>query len=536
MTILATVGVRRHVTGTARVGVRRRVGVVTVLVAVAMSLFVVGVVAAGAALSSCTDVTWGCETVHDPDPGVAGSNTAIAFDASGEAWVSFRDQDAQALMVARHVGSGGTCAGNAAWECAVVDDAAGHDVGFETDIAFTSDGAAWVSYQDTTSDDLRVAHTCAAAPSGWCVEVVDSTRQVGGYSAIAVENDAPLVTYWDSANDDLRWARRAGGGVSCDAAGWDCGVVDSGTVGAYANDLAVDSVGRAWAAYRYSGSGTGPKAAKLVVAMHVGTGGTGCGRGSSEWTCVPVARTGNVGLDTGIAFDSTGNAWVHYWNSQNLNLARLDPGGTASRCDVAADWSCSTIHDASDSLGEYGAIAFDVEGSPWVVYYGAAATNAYVAHYVGNGAGGGCGAGGSSDWSCSTLDGTGDVGAFWMGIATNPVTGKPWVSYFDRGNGALKVAVLHGTTEPPPPPGPVIDSFSPTSGTVGTQVTVSGSNLGDTTAVAFNGLAVSPDARDVQSGTWVTATVPSGAKTGPITITTPSGPATSTQSFRVTKR
>jgi hypothetical protein len=127
-----------------------------------------------------------------------------------------------------------------------------------------------------------------------------------------------------------------------------------------------------------------------------------------------------------------------------------------------------------------------------------------------------------------------------MGIATNPATGKPWVSYFDRGNGALKVAVLQGASEPPPPPdpgtAPVIDSFSPTNGKVGTQVTIIGSNLGDTTAVAFNGLAVSPDAKDVESGTWVTATVPSGAKTGPITITTPSGSATSTQNFRVTKR
>lgn len=509
-----------------------------VAVAAAALSVAIGAVAADGVRPACTDTVWGCETVHDP-PGVAGSNTAIAFNPSGVAWVSFRDQDLQALLVARHVGSGGTCAGNAAWDCALVDDPADRDVGYETDIAFTSDGTAWVSYQDTTTDDLRVAHTCSAEPSGWCVEVVDSARQVGGYSAIAVEDDTPLVTYWDSGNDDLRWASRAGGGVSCDAAGWDCGMVDSGPVGAYANDLAVDSVGRAWAAYRYSGSGTGPKAAKLVVAMHVGTGGTGCG-GSPEWTCLPVASTGNVGLDTGIGFDSTGSAWVHYWNSQNLNLARLDPGGTARRCDIAADWSCTTIHDVSDSLGEYGAIAFDAHGSPWIAYYGATTANAYVAHYGGSGSGGGCGAGGSSDWTCSTLDDVGDVGAYWMGIATNPATGKPWVSYFDRGNGALKVAVLQGTSEPPPPPNPetapLIDTFSPTSGKVGTQVTIIGSNFGDTTAVAFNGLAASPDARDVQSGTWVTATVPSGAKTGPITITTPSGSATSTQNFRVTKR
>jgi hypothetical protein len=438
-------------------------------------------------------------------------------------------------MVARYVGSDGTCAGNTAWECVVVDDPEGHDVGFETDIAFTADGTAWVSYQDTTTDDLRVAHTCTAAPSGWCVEVVDSARQVGGYSAIAVENDTPLVTYWDSGNGDLRWARRAGGGVSCDAAGWDCGVVDSGPVGAYANDLAVDSGGRAWAAYRHSGSGTGPKAAKVVVATHVGTGGTGCGGGSPEWMCVPVAKTGNVGLDTGIAFDTTGSAWVHYWNNQNLNLARLDPGGAASRCDTDTDWECTTIHDVADSVGEYGGIAFGGDGSTWIAYYGATTTDAYVARYVGAGSGSGCGSGGSSAWACSTLDASGDVGAFWIGIATDP-NGMPWVSYFDRGNGALKVAALQGSPgTPPPDPGtaPVIDGFSPTSGKVGTVVTITGSNLAGATEVLFDG---TPASFTADSETSITATVPQGAKTGPITVTTPAGSATSAQSFRVTKR
>jgi hypothetical protein len=363
------------------------------------------------------------------------------------------------------------------------------------------------------------------------VEIVDAASQVGGYSAIVVEGGAPLVTYWDSGRADLRVARQAPGGTPCDAAGWTCGVVDSGAVGAYANDLAVDSLGRAWAAYRYSGSGIGPKAAKLVVATHVGSGGTGCGDGSPEWTCLSVATTGNVGLDTGIAFDASGSPWVHYWDAQNLNLARFDLGGAGSRCDLAADWGCTTIHDTSDSVGEYGGIAFAGDGSPWIAYYGATATNAYVAHYVGGSTGSGCGSGGSGDWACSTLDASGDVGAFWMGIASD-ANGNPWVSYFDRGNGALKIAVLQGS--PPPGTAPVIGGFSPTSGKVGTVVTIAGTNLADATAVSFNGTAAMFTAEP--SGSSIAATVPSGAKTGPITVTTPTGSATSAQSFRVTKR
>ncbi len=500
----------------------------------------VGAVAAGGALPSCTDAGWGCERAHDP-PGFAGSNTAIAFDAAGAAWVSFRDQDAQALMVARHVGTGGDCAGNASWDCTVVDDPPGHDVGFETDLGFTADGTAWVSYQDTTTDDLRVAHTVEpGAGTGctsvdWTCEVVDAANAVGGYTALVVESGVPLVTYWDAGRNDVRFARPGVGAMPCDAPGWTCGAVDTGAVGAYANDLAIEpATGKAWVAYRYSGSGTGPNAAKLVVATHVGALGTGCGAGSPEWSCTAIAKTGNVGLDTGIAFDpSSGRPWVHYWNNQNLNLARLDPDGGGSRCSVATDWECTTIHDASDSLGEYGGIAFAGDGSAWIAYHGATSKRAFVAHHVGSG-GSGCGSG-SAAWTCSTLDASGDVGAFWMGIAVRPGSGEPWVSYYDRANGALKVAVLQGATEPPPPgTAPVIDAFTPTSGPVGTSVTITGQNLAGTTSVSFGGIAAT--AFSGVSSTLVDATVPVGAKTGPITVVTPAGSTTSAQSFRVTKR
>lgn len=78
---------------------------------------------------------------------------------------------------------------------------------------------------------------------------------------------------------------------------------------------------------------------------------------------------------------------------------------------------------------------------------------------------------------------------------------------------------------------PAVTSFSPTSGQVGTSVTISGSNLTGATAVAFNGTAAT---FTVVSDTQVNATVPSGATSGPITVTTPNGTATSSTSFSVT--
>src|SRR5207237_9783820 len=77
---------------------------------------------------------------------------------------------------------------------------------------------------------------------------------------------------------------------------------------------------------------------------------------------------------------------------------------------------------------------------------------------------------------------------------------------------------------------PQITSFSPTSGAVGTAVTITGVSLKQTTKVTFHGVKAT---FTVNSDTRVTAIVPRGALTGRIAITTPGGTATSATSFTV---
>jgi uncharacterized repeat protein (TIGR03803 family) len=78
---------------------------------------------------------------------------------------------------------------------------------------------------------------------------------------------------------------------------------------------------------------------------------------------------------------------------------------------------------------------------------------------------------------------------------------------------------------------PQITSFSPTSGPVGTSVTITGVSLKQTTKVTFGG--VKATGFTVFSDTKVTAVVPSGAVTGKIAITTPGGTAVSSGIFTV---
>jgi uncharacterized protein YjbI with pentapeptide repeats len=80
------------------------------------------------------------------------------------------------------------------------------------------------------------------------------------------------------------------------------------------------------------------------------------------------------------------------------------------------------------------------------------------------------------------------------------------------------------------PAAPTITSFTPSSGAVGTMVIITGSNFTGATAVTFNGASA---VFTVNSGTQITATVPTGATTGLIGVTTPGGTASSSTNFTV---
>jgi len=85
---------------------------------------------------------------------------------------------------------------------------------------------------------------------------------------------------------------------------------------------------------------------------------------------------------------------------------------------------------------------------------------------------------------------------------------------------------VDGRTKPPP----VIFGFSPTSGEDNTDVILTGTNFGSALAVALNGASA---AFTVDSDTQITATVPTNAGSGFISVTTPSGTAISTNTFIV---
>ena len=78
---------------------------------------------------------------------------------------------------------------------------------------------------------------------------------------------------------------------------------------------------------------------------------------------------------------------------------------------------------------------------------------------------------------------------------------------------------------------PRIVSFTPTSGPIGTPVTITGSAFTGATDVRFNRTSATFVVVDYHT---LTATVPAGATTGKIRVTTPSGRTASRTNFVVT--
>lgn len=103
----------------------------------------------------------------------------------------------------------------------------------------------------------------------------------------------------------------------------------------------------------------------------------------------------------------------------------------------------------------------------------------------------------------------------------------------DAVRGQITVVAANGSATSQAPFGvisgpPIVEDFSPYSGPTGTWVSISGSGLVGVTSVTFNGVNAV-----FQTLAGLSAQVPEGAATGPITVTTRQGSATAAELFTV---
>jgi hypothetical protein len=118
------------------------------------------------------------------------------------------------------------------------------------------------------------------------------------------------------------------------------------------------------------------------------------------------------------------------------------------------------------------------------------------------------------------------VGTYAYAVALGDVNGDGRLDIATANASANTVSVLLGNVAPAS-----LTSFAPASGVVGTSVVLTGAGFIGTTAVTFNGTRAFSFV--VNSDVQLTVVVPPGATTGPISLTTPSGTATSATPFIV---
>lgn len=144
--------------------------------------------------TGCDDSAWTCETVKSAGDWV-GDTTSIAFDPGGHAEIAYWDDTNRNLGLARQVGTGGTGCATAAWQCTAIDSSVAV-TGVHPSLAFGPTGTAFISYQDTTNNDLRFA----TLHRGGEITIAPGTAGTNG--AAMTESHADMATVTDATNRD----------------------------------------------------------------------------------------------------------------------------------------------------------------------------------------------------------------------------------------------------------------------------------------------------------------------------------------------
>jgi hypothetical protein len=426
---------------------------------------------------------------------------------AGAAWVFTRSGSTWSQQGAKLVGTGAV--GNAGQGASVALSGDGNTalIGGPADNQYL--GSAWVftrSGSTWSQQGAKLVGTGGAGEQGHSVALSGdgNTALIGGPTD---NNEAGAA--WVFTRSGSTWTQQGAklvgtGAVAFPEQGSSVALSGDGNTALIGGGHDNGGVGAAWV-FTLSGSTWSQQGPKLV-----GTGAVGAAR---QGASVVLSGDGSTALIGGPADNQyLGSAWVFTrsgstWSQQGSKLvgtgARRSYAEQGSSVALSGDGSTALIGGPADN-GTGAVWAFTRSGSIW---------SQQGPKLVGTGAVGAAGQGFSV-----ALSGDGNTA-----LVGGPFDDKDTGFDDNDGAGAAWVFVI--------PPPPAIDSFAPGSGITGRKVTITGTNLSGATSVKFGSLEAP---FTVASDTEIDARVPNGAVAGKISVTTPGGTRTSSQSFTPT--
>ncbi len=163
----------------------------------------------------------GTRTVDAADDVGLWASLALYHETAADTlFISYYDETNADLKVARSYNGGVT------WETMTVADY--DNQGQYSSIALSSTGTSvFISYWNLYGNDCDFIQSYDSGDN-WYSRQIETTGTVGMYSALTVASDSKLyAAYYDSTNDDLKFAKSVNGGVNWLAE--DIRIIDSGT-------------------------------------------------------------------------------------------------------------------------------------------------------------------------------------------------------------------------------------------------------------------------------------------------------------------
>ncbi len=358
-------------------------------------------------------------TVDNPANSV-GRYTSLAIGADGWPVISYYDDTAQSLQVAKC--NDAACAGGDQTITAVDDSF--DVVGWDTSLAIGADGLPVISYTDFSLFLLKVAKCNDAACAGGdetITTVDDPANSVGLYSSLAVGADGlPVISYHDDTFKSLKVAAKCNDAACAGERRDDHHGRRSRQhwVGRYSS-LAIGADGLPVISYRDNQAGS-LKVAKCNDAACAG----------GDETITTVDDPGNlVGTYTSLAIGADGLPVISYRDNTagSLKVAKCNDAACAG-----GNETITTVDDPANSVGLYTSLAIGADGLPVISYNDSTAGSLKVAKCNDAACAG-------SNETITTVDDSANSVGNYTSLAIG-ADGSPAISYRDDTAGSLKVA------------------------------------------------------------------------------------------------